>query len=321
MDVVPLSIASPPEHIAEWGRLDRLFWSDELPGLEPPSLAESTLELTPSLARRPVGLLAIEDGKAIGGYVGSETLLEDTDTAAGWLVVDRGSRRRGVATALLAAAREAHVDNGRKRVESSIREGSAASALCAKAGAKVTQIELCNVLDIAGLPAELDTWAKPAAGYELRTWTDTCPDDLVDAYAAAHSAMHDAPRGTAIREEKAWTAERARDEEARATQVGITMVTTAAVTDDGEVAGYTDIAISGRPTTVIQEDTGVVRAHRGHGLGLTIKAANLQHVMALVPDLRTVVTWNAATNQHMLAVNERFGFRPHSRWEEIELDF
>ena len=320
MEIVALSLESPPEHIAAWGRLDRLFWADELCGLEPPSPAESRMELQPGIAARPVGLLAVDNGEVVGGYVGSESLLEDTDTASGWLVVDRDHRRQGVATALLAAADRTHRSNGRKRLESSIRVASAASTFCANAGATVTQIELCNVLDINRLPEDFEELAAPAPGYHLRSWIGDCPADLVTAYAAAHAAMNDVPRGTAVRDDMTWGVERVRDAEQRQRTYGIVAVTTAAVTDDGDVAGYTDIVITGRPTTVIQEDTGVARAHRGHGLGLALKVTNLQQAMAMMRELRTVVTWNAETNQHMLAVNERLGFRPHSRWEEVELD-
>jgi len=319
VDIVPLSASSPGEHIDAWCRLDRLFWLEELPGLEPATKAETLHELEPGIASRPVALLAIDEGEVVGGYVSSEPLMEDTDTAQGWIVVDGGHRRRGVAAALLDAARETHVANGRKKLESSVRVGSAASAFTAQAGGTITQIELCNVLELERLPSELATPPSPPAGYHLRTWSGECPDDLVAAYAAAHAAMNDAPRGTAEREGKSYTAARVRDAEARERRVGITPLTTAAVTDDGEVAAYTDIVITGRPTSVIQEDTGVVRAHRGHGLGLAVKLANLHDVRAALPALRTVITWNAETNRHMLAVNERMGFRPHSRWEEVEL--
>jgi len=99
-------------------------------------------------------------------------------------------------------------------------------------------------------------------------------------------------------------------------------VTTAAVhAPSGVVAGYTVLLLAGRPTTAIQEDTGVVRAHRGHGLGRAMKAANLLALTEHSPSINTVTTWNAESNTHMLAVNDELGFRRHSRWEEVSLAF
>ena len=52
-----------------------------------------------------------------------------------------------------------------------------------------------------------------------------------------------------------------------------------------------------------------------------MKSANLLALTERHPTITTVVTWNAESNSHMLKVNEAFGFRPHSRWEEVTLQF
>lgn len=292
-----------------------------MPGVEPASLAEARYELEPGLAHRPVAFAVVDDGEVAASYSGGEPLLEDQELAYGWLFVAKRWRRRGVATLLLDAVRAEHRAAGRRLLESSVRVGSAGSALAAHAGARVTQIELFNVLDLTRLPADLGALATSVpAGYVLRTWQGACPDDLVDAYAAAHAAMNDAPRGEE-REDSRWTAQRVRDAEDRQRRSGMVALTTVAQHEStGAVGGYTDVLITGRTTTVVQEDTGVVRDHRGHRLGLLVKAANLLHVRELLPELATVVTWNAENNAHMLAVNDRLGFRPHSRWEEVALD-
>lgn len=56
-------------------------------------------------------------------------------------------------------------------------------------------------------------------------------------------------------------------------------------------------------------DTIVLPAHRGNRLGLLAKAANLIQVRHALGAQGSIVTWNAAENQHMLAVNEALGFR------------
>jgi RimJ/RimL family protein N-acetyltransferase len=53
----------------------------------------------------------------------------------------------------------------------------------------------------------------------------------------------------------------------------------------------------------------VLTAHRGHGLGLTMKAAVLQTILRDHPDRRTVHSWNAADNTPIQRLNETLGFR------------
>ena len=61
-----------------------------------------------------------------------------------------------------------------------------------------------------------------------------------------------------------------------------------------------------------QWTTVVAAPHRGHRLGLLLKAANLQGLAVDQPEARYVDTWNAGENDHMLAINTLVGFRPHS---------
>ena len=56
-------------------------------------------------------------------------------------------------------------------------------------------------------------------------------------------------------------------------------------------------------------DTAVAAAHRGHRLGLLLKADVMRWLAGAEPQVATVDTWNAASNDHMIAVNERLGYR------------
>jgi GNAT superfamily N-acetyltransferase len=322
MDVVPLSLSSPPEQLAGWHRIDRLVHGEMLEGLESVGERESRAELDSDLAHQRRGLLAVEGDEPVGAFVWEESTLEDLDTAGGWIVVDPTWRKRGVATALLAEGREQLRAAGRTRLMSSVRIGSPGDAYAGRIAAREVQVELCNVLDVASAPRDLlDGADSPAPGYLLHTWVDTCPTALVPAFARAQSAMDDAPLGEEPRDDACWTPERVRDMESRRVRNDVRCYTAAAVHEQsGAVAGFTEIAIVDRPATAIQENTGVVRAHRGHGLGLLVKTANLRAVVHTEPQVRWVVTWNAESNRHMLAVNERLGFRVHSRWQEIALD-
>jgi RimJ/RimL family protein N-acetyltransferase len=73
--------------------------------------------------------------------------------------------------------------------------------------------------------------------------------------------------------------------------------------------GFTDLVVRpGAPDLAVQSDTLVVREHRGHGLGLAMKLANLAALQREKPNVDRVRTWNADTNTPMLAVNRRMGF-------------
>ena len=64
----------------------------------------------------------------------------------------------------------------------------------------------------------------------------------------------------------------------------------------------------GAPESAWQHDTLVVREHRGHGLGFATKVANLWALQERHPAVRSINTWNAAENEHMIAVNDAMGF-------------
>ena len=78
----------------------------------------------------------------------------------------------------------------------------------------------------------------------------------------------------------------------------------------GELAGNTVVAVEEeRPHIGHQQDTSVVASHRGHRLGLLLKTAMLLHLADAEPQVRTIDTFNAESNDHMIAVNEDLGYR------------
>ena len=57
----------------------------------------------------------------------------------------------------------------------------------------------------------------------------------------------------------------------------------------------------------------MVRAHRGHRLGLLLKAEMLRWLAEAEPQVTSIDTWNAESNDHMIAVNERLRYRALGR--------
>jgi len=321
MDVVPLSLDSPQEHLRAWHRLGADVWREELPEIDPIGERESLADLDSDATTDRRGLAAIDGDDVFAVAVVQLPLLEDLDDVYINVIVDRERRRRGVGRELLDAALDTVAKLGRSRVISDARLGGPGEAFAAAVGARVTQVDVGSVLDVARTDRhELTRHSACDGDYRLVQWRDSCPDELVERFAAARAAMNDAPQGDEEHDDWQWSGDRVRELEKRRARWGVRSYTTAAVeATSGEVGGFTDLLIVDRPTTALQEDTGVLRAHRGHGLGLAMKAANLLVLREQEPQITRVITWNAEGNRHMRSVNEQLGFEVANKWADLSL--
>jgi alkylation response protein AidB-like acyl-CoA dehydrogenase len=64
----------------------------------------------------------------------------------------------------------------------------------------------------------------------------------------------------------------------------------------------------------------VAGPHRGHRLGLLVKAAMLELLAAHEPQLTQIVTLTAEDNEHMNAINTELGFQMLERQLSWELE-
>lgn len=263
--------------------------------------------------RRALRWVAVEEGTVVGIARLALPDVDNTHTAFVEGSVHPECRRRGAGTALLAAAVAVLAAEGRRSVLLEAREGSPGAAFCDALGLEVAQTERRSLLRIAELDraAVEGMAAAPHPGYRLAAWTDRCPDDaLLAAYAAAKSAMNDAPTGTMDWTGVTYDVRRAREEERVARDLGEWRVVAAVHEATGGVAAFTELAIGrGSPRRALQEDTAVVPAHRGRGLGIWVKAEMLRRLVPERPDVEEILTGNDLTNDHMWRINERLGFR------------
>ena len=120
----------------------------------------------------------------------------------------------------------------------------------------------------------------------------------------------DVPVGDQELDEEIWDESRVRALEAGLAAQNRAKVSTAARhAATGRLVGYTEVVVPlGAPAWSWQHDTLVMREHRGHGLGLAMKVANLRAVAERHPGVRSISTWNAAENAPMIAVNDEMGF-------------
>src|SRR4051794_18894625 len=196
MDVVALSLSSPEDHLRAWHRLGVDFWREEMPGVDPIGELEARADLDSDLTMRRHALLGIENGDVVGAVAYELPQLEDLDVAWVNILVDQRHRRRGLGTELLAALTDVVVAEGRSRLVGDARLGAPGEGFAAAVGARVTQTDVGSVLAVSSTDAgSLHELATPDAGYEIVQWRDRCPEELVDRFAVARTAMNDAPHG------------------------------------------------------------------------------------------------------------------------------
>jgi RimJ/RimL family protein N-acetyltransferase len=157
--------------------------------------------------------------------------------------------------------------------------------------------------------------APYAADYELVRIEGHAPDELMPMLTELTAAINDAPIDDLDIEDEVFTVERVRDYENATLSSGYRLLRLVARhRRTGEAAGHTVVVVdTERPDLAYQHDTSVARGHRGHRLGLLLKAEMLRWLAEAEPQVTSISTWNAESNGHMIAVNERLGYRALGR--------
>jgi GNAT superfamily N-acetyltransferase/RimJ/RimL family protein N-acetyltransferase len=263
---------------------------------------------------REVWLAVDQQGSAAGWYRLHLPSRENLDQAGLDLVVHPAERQRGAGLALLRHAAGRATAHGRAVFNGGTRNGSAGEAFARSVGAKPGLVEVQRALDLGQLekgklarlrrPAEL-----AAAGYSLESWVGPIPEEFLEDVAALYDAMGDAPRDPEIAHE-VWDAQRVRESINLRQHYGLRDYTLVARHDDtGELAALSEMAVDpADPGWGFQMNTVVIRKHRGHRLGLLTKIAMMELLATTEPQLERISTWNAETNEHMIAVNETIGY-------------
>lgn len=234
-----------------------------------------------------------------------------------WISVLPAARGRGVGSRLLAEGERIAAEHDRTTllVETEWAQGRSddAEGFAAAHGFVVAQTVLRSEQHLPADRAALrEVVAAPGAeDYTFETFVDDMPEAWLEDRAVLQQRMStDAPSDDLDIEEEDWDADRMRASHARARAAGRRVVETAARhVPSGRLVGFTQVSVSaGEPELAYQQDTLVLREHRGHGLGLRLKAVNALRVMDELPAVASIRTWNAASNDHMLAVNRRLGY-------------
>jgi GNAT superfamily N-acetyltransferase len=275
---------------------------------------------------REVALAIDAGGNPVGGYLLELPHRANRHLAEPLPFVSPAQRRRGYGAALLQHAAGRAAANGRTLLMAYTRRGAPGSAFAAAMGASAGLISVKRVLDVPGLSAEhlaaLRQRAEQAArGYSLVSWTGPTPEEFLDGVAQVDAAMDDAPRSPGV-EAHGADPQQIRDYERRSAETGMRVYSVAARCDrTGELAGLTQIGVSASDRAWgHQLITAVTGEHRGHRLGLLLKAVMAEKLMLAEPQVTRVITDNADSNQHMISINAELGFTVLDEWQSWQLE-
>ncbi|WP_194420441.1 GNAT family N-acetyltransferase [Microbacterium abyssi] len=276
--------------------------------------------------------LALFDGEVVASARLALPLRDNLRTASLGVHVAPQRRRRGTGTAVLSAIEAAARDAGRSILKSSAswpyaagddgagipgREFARRHGYTLALGDVQSRLRLpidADLLD--GLEAEA---AARSAAYRLRSWIGSAPSDVVHGWAELDAAVEtEAPVGDLDIEPSAVDVAEIRANEALLAQQNRRSYGTVALDAEGRVVAHTQLVVSGDDGNAYQWGTLVRSEARGHRLGMSVKIANLRMLQEYASDVRSVYTYNAGVNRHMLDINRRLGFAPSERMGEFQ---
>ncbi|WP_322936387.1 GNAT family N-acetyltransferase [Nocardioides bizhenqiangii] len=264
--------------------------------------------------------LATVDGTVVGG--GAINTSEYDNLHLAWLgvLVHPDHRRQGYGSGILAHLEDEVRRMGRTSVGMDGWESDATRGFAAKHGYEkkhqaIARRQYLADIDRAELDRRYDEALAAATDYALERQLLPTPEADLDDLAEMASAINDAPTDDLEIEDEVFNAQRMKAyEDACAFRRERAYRVVARHVPSGKLAGQTVVVVeSERPAYGDQHDTSVVRAHRGHRLGLLLKVEMLRWLAEAEPQVEHIETFNAESNDHMIGVNEVLGYRVMAR--------
>ncbi len=274
----------------------------------------------------PLTFLGEEDGRLVA--VGYLDLPQRDNQHLAWVDVRvrPDHRRRGLGTEVFEHLSTVARESGRTSVGIDGWESDACTGFAARHGFERKSQAIMRRLDPQRLDRDLlakqiAEAEQAAAGYELVRVFGRTPEELLEQASEITGAINDAPTDDLDIEDSLFSVERLREYEDSNLKSGRPYTIYARHTATGELAGKTIVLVRSDDATLAnQHDTSVVRDHRGHRLGLLLKADMLRWLAEAEPQVEHIDTENAESNDHMIAVNEQLGFVVLARELEFQRD-
>ncbi|TLS45194.1 GNAT family N-acetyltransferase [Streptomyces montanus] len=276
-------------------------------------------------SRRSAWLASDDEGVPIGSaFLRLFTKEGQEHLAELQVAVHRAERRRGVGARLLEAAVAAARSEGRRSILAQANEGSPGDLFLAASGFRRVLTLAYARLPLADADlTRIDTIAEQVHdGYRMTHWDGMVPSALAQTYAASRRAMDDMPMegtdyGTVV-----WDVERVVSAAEVIAKRGDLLHTVAVLdTADGSVVGFSELVVPGSGRGDGQHyGTAVLPEHRGHGLGLWMKAHSIRLARRRHPDLAGLLTDTADSNSPMRGINDILGYLPTHKAVEYQLD-
>lgn len=188
--------------------------------------------------------------------------------------------------------------------------------ITARLGLTQRNVAVARVLDLPMRTDVLDAMEADAAAYlgdyTIEVWHGHPPQEHWLRYGALLTQLDlDEPDEEVELEPQYYDEARLQTAFDRQDRTGIVPIIAVAVAPDGSLVGHSELQYRDNPGTTLvwQENTLVMPEHRGHRLGLALKAATHRVISTQAPQLRTELTWNSHVNDQMISINEKMGYR------------
>lgn len=276
--------------------------------------------------------LPLEDGSVVAWCV-AEVLPEFQGHGIGSALMDRVENEARSAGRTTLQSWAAHAPGDGERLTpptgfGSVPAGNREVQFLQERGYTLEQIERYSRFELSGAQARIAEFrdsAEQAAGSDYRylEWIGDTPEQYQTVMGELTARMAtDAPSAGLDVDEEVWDAARIRARDERLRAGGITPLWAVALhVPSDELVAMSALELDADPTRAVNQADTLVRAdHRGHRLGMLVKAGNLQQLRRHCPDSTVVITFNAEENRPMLQVNEDLGFVPggyFGEWKKV----
>jgi GNAT superfamily N-acetyltransferase len=318
MDIEELH-PSDLDAVAQAVELENAVHATDSPWAHPSTVSELVSRITYGWDLEPGRhFLGRVKGRPVALGVVSVSEWDNLDLAWLDLVVHPELRRQGHGTTMFGHLTEVGRSMGRTKFGADSWDGTPGEAFAGSVGMvrksqavnRRQHLEEVSFEKVERLYAEAAEAAEAAGAYELVRIEGRTPEGSMPAVSVMAAAINDAPLDDLDFEDEVFPPERIRNYETATLSSRRLYRLLARHRDSGVLAGHTVVAVEReRPALGHQHDTSVVRDHRGHRLGLLLKSGMNLWLREAEPQLESVDTWNAESNDHMIGVNEELGYR------------